>query len=48
MLRIREMDGSSRAPVAQVLAYNHKAYTNSSVGVLYRDFAAKGCYRETI
>jgi hypothetical protein len=48
MLRVREMDGSSRAPAAQAVACNHKAYTNSSVGVLCRDIAAHRCYEETI
>jgi hypothetical protein len=48
MLRVRETDGLNRAPAAQAVACNHNAYTNSSVGVLRRHFAPKGCYRETI
>ena len=48
MLRVRETDGSSRVPGVRAVACNDKAYANSSVGVLCRDFAAKGCYRETI
>jgi hypothetical protein len=48
MLRVREIDGSRRAPAAQPVACTHKAYTNSSIGVLRRNLAAKGCYRETI
>lgn len=48
MLRVRETDGSNRARPAQAVVCKGKAYTNSSVGVLCRDFAAKASCRETI